>query len=335
LVAIYEALGDEWRLLEARWNVRRSRKELTPQETEAWPEEKLALAKKLGDRRKVVKALNGLAWHHRQKGEYEVASKLSEEAAALATEEGDAREASSLLASAELAREMRGMAPGPGVGYVEGDGHLVEKAENRLDTTGSGRSSITEEYPPGARGTPMADFFRNSPFSGIELLGDAVSATSTDTLNTGVIKSFCESMRMLNTLTSKEEKVEVPAGVFSGCALIETTISTSGEDRQLGPELERIRDYYAGAIKKWFAPGVGLVRLLYEHRNGYVTDIQLVEYQIVEPCGGYFPLSLNNRWRYRWTDQESGTTFEDSLRVASHRGKKWEIAFVTRARAAE
>ena len=34
-------------------------------------------------------------------------------------------------------------------------------------------------------------------------------------------------------------------------------------------------------------------------------------------------------------DPESGTAFEDSLRVASHKEGQWNIAFVTRATAAK
>ena len=131
-------------------------------------------------------------------------------------------------------------------------------------------------------------------------------------------------------MVSKEERVKIPAGEFSKCALIETTISASDEDRKLGPELERVRGYYAGVKKRWFAPGVGLVRLLYQHKNGYATDIQLVKYEIAEPSEDYFPLALDNRWRYKWVDQKSETVFEDSLRVASHKEGRWRIAFVTR-----
>jgi hypothetical protein len=77
------------------------------------------------------------------------------------------------------------------------------------------------------------------------------------------------------------------------------------------------------------------VRLVYRHRNGYLTEMQLVEYQISEPSDAYLPLALGNRWRYRWTDPESGTAFEESLRVASHIGKDWNIAFVTRAESSQ
>ena len=121
------------------------------------------------------------------------------------------------------------------------------------------------------------------------------------------------------------------AGTFTHCLLIETQVSTSEEDHQVGPELERIRAYYAGDKKIWYAPGIGLVRLLYQHRNGHETDIQLVDYQIKEARGDYLPLALDNRWCYRWIDSECKTCYEDFLRVAAHATPKWYLAFVTRA----
>lgn len=77
-----------------------------------------------------------------------------------------------------------------------------------------------------------------------------------------------------------------------------------------------------------------MVRLLYQHKNGRVTDIQLVEHQVKEPGEDYLPMALGNRWRYRWKDEESGRVFEDLLVVASQKGNRWYIAFVTRATAA-
>ena len=47
----------------------------------------------------------------------------------------------------------------------------------------------------------------------------------------------------------------------------------------------------------------------------------------------YLPLSIDNRWRYRWADSASGTEFEDALRIAARNLQKWHIAFVTRATA--
>jgi hypothetical protein len=81
----------------------------------------------------------------------------------------------------------------------------------------------------------------------------------------------------------------------------------------------------------WFAPGIGLVRLLYRHGNGYETDIRLVDCEITGAREEFFPLTLGNRWRYRWVDPESGALFEELLSLAAHEGEKWYFATVTRA----
>ena len=329
LVAVCEAIGDEWKLLEARRLLAVAKEDLSPEEEGRWLEEKLTLARRLDHRQTILEALRGLAWHQREQGAYEEAAAHFEEVADIADSEGDIRGVSRFVAGAELAREMAAQPPCDGVDYVHGDAYLVEKQPGRMSEEGSTRSGTN--FPPGPKGSPMFDLFQNGPFNGIELLADDVGSSATDFLNTSIVSGFCESMRMVSTLVGKEESVAVDAGAFDGCALIETVISTSGEDRHLGEELERGRKYYAGKKKVWFAPGVGMVRLLYQHENGRETDIQLVSYDIPDGEIDYLPLAIGNRWRYRWTDPETGTLFEDSLRMASHRTGQWNIAFVTRA----
>jgi hypothetical protein len=170
------------------------------------------------------------------------------------------------------------------------------------------------------------------PFAGISLLSGKIGATASDGLNTRVV-NYTEHMRQNSTLKSISEAVAAPAGTFDSCAVIETRITTSAEDLGGGPEVEREHAYYAGVKRVWYAPGVGLVRLRYQHRNGRETDIQLIDYELAEASPAYLPLAPGNRWRYRWTDPDSGTLFEDTLRVAIRDGQRWYIAFVTRATA--
>ncbi len=168
------------------------------------------------------------------------------------------------------------------------------------------------------------------PFGGIELLRDDVGSSCTDVSNTGSLWGH-ESMRTASMLISKSEAITVPAGEFSECAFIETHVITSDESREGGAGRDAYVGYWAGNKQTWFAPGIGLVRMLRQHKNGYVTDIQLVEYEITESTEDFFPLALDNRWRYKWVDQKTGTIFEESLRVAAHKKGRWSIAFVTRA----
>ena len=335
LIEIYKALGDEPRLIDARWLLKEAREGLSDEDKVRWREEKLRLARKIGDRRKIMEALGALAKEHLLRGEYERAAELYRKAADIAAEGGDAYLSASYTSLSETAREMIGSPPSRRCFYIRGVGCLIER-EGGLYSKGSDRSSIGER-PSGSEGTPMTDLFWYEPFSGAELLSQEVGSSLYDGWNIGIAVNGSvtgDHMKVGSVLVSKDERVEVPAGEFEGCALIETTISASGEEKELVPEIERIRGYYAGVKRAWFAPGVGLVRLLYQHKNGRVTDIQLVEHQVKEPGEDYLPMALGNRWRYRWKDEESGRVFEDLLVVASQKGNRWYIAFVTRATAA-
>ncbi|MDQ1316974.1 MAG: polymerase sigma factor [Candidatus Poribacteria bacterium] len=51
----------------------------------------------------------------------------------------------------------------------------------------------------------------------------------------------------------------------------------------------------------WFAPGVGPVKFIFDTGDGVHIHIKLAEYEIKEsPKSDYFPLSVGNKWTYRW-----------------------------------
>ena len=336
MLKICQQQGDEWGELEIRQSLQRGQEEVSPAQEEKWYEERLELTRRLGDRGKEKATLNELASHLLDNEAYETAARYFEEHAAAVGEDGDIDAAADSVAKVELARAMQDRPVDQYCAYVCGEGYLKEK-EEKLTSSGSsrGRWDKLGKYPPGSPAIPMTDFLWLTPFDGTELLGREVGESCTDWHNTG-LGGICESMRVTSTLKGKEEEVEVPAGRFCGCAQIETVISTSAEGRPLDEEhLEQARGYYAGVKETWFAPGIGVVKLRYAHQNGHETSVELVEYQIAEEGESYLPLALGNRWRYCWTDRESGTRFEDLLRMAAHREGQWNIAFVTRAQAAE
>ena len=330
ILAICRPLGDEWGLLEVGQALQRKQEGLSPAEEEEWLDQRLELARRLGDPGKEIATLHELAHHHLENGECETAALFFEEHAAALGEEGDIRKAAHSISQAELVRAIRDRAEDPHCAYRHGTGYLKEE-EGVLTGLGSSRSNHSEQYPPILLTTPMSDFLWLGPFDGIELLGLKVGESCTGWHNASV-GGICESMRVTSRLKSKEEAVEVQTGPFSGCALIETTISTSAESRPLDDEdLEKARGYFAGVKEVWFAPGAGVVKLCYHHHNGFVTEVELLDHQLTAPSDRYFPLALDNRWRYGWTDQESSTRFEDFLRVASHREGQWNFAFAIRA----
>ena len=333
LIGIGETLGDEFLRHSAAWSLRETREGISPELQLQWFEEAYTLASKLDNQNELLNAILSLAYQHRHQERFTETARWFEEAAAVVRKQGDISRATGYISDAELAREMDSHPPGFHIAYLRGDADLIQKEDGSLEEGNSARSWVDgNPFPPGPAGTPIHDFLHHVPFNGISLLSAEIGTTSSDGLNTK-LAGQSQHIRLNSTLQSRSETVAAPTGRFTDCILIETQVSTSEEDHQLGPELEQIRAYYAGVKKIWYAPGVGLVRLLYQHCNGRNTDIQLVGCKIKEASDDYLPLALDNRWRYRWVDSESETLYEDSLRVAAHDTQKWHISFVTRATA--
>jgi RNA polymerase sigma factor (sigma-70 family) len=337
LVCIYEAAGPEWNLnlMEARRRLNSLEGSLSPSEEARYYEEKADVADRSGDASRQVHALRALANHHRERGDYGKAADILETAAVSTAQTGDARAAADLVASAEWCREMTSVPPGASVHYVSGVAHIVSCEGAQLESKGSWRGTVGNNRPEPA-GTPMADFFWNGPLDGMRLLPQDVGSSTTESSGTSAIQGkLSEVMKATSTLVSRSESVEVPAGEYSECALIETIISASSEDRGFEPEVKRLRGYYAGTKKVWFAPGVGVVRLMYHHSNGQETDIQLTDCVLSQAGDDYLPLAIDTRWRYEWREPDSQRQIQDLWRVASRTESEWNIAFVTRTTAAE
>ena len=89
------------------------------------------------------------------------------------------------------------------------------------------------------------------------------------------------------------EKVEVAAGTFTDC-LKHKTIFTNAE---AGPRLRN--SLVNGTRYLWFAKGVGVVKMRYEHSHGVTTEAELLDYNV--PKGEeYLPLQYGNMWTYKW-----------------------------------
>ena len=86
------------------------------------------------------------------------------------------------------------------------------------------------------------------------------------------------------------EKVEVAAGTFTDC-LKHKTIFTNPEHKTIFTNPE-------GTRYLWFAKGVGVVKMRYEHSNGVTTEAELLDYNV--PRGEeYLPLQYGNMWTYK------------------------------------
>ncbi|MCU0915339.1 MAG: hypothetical protein MUC88_12350 [Planctomycetes bacterium] len=90
------------------------------------------------------------------------------------------------------------------------------------------------------------------------------------------------------------EAVAVPGGTFAGALKYRTVITGTRTDSEAGSA------FVNGTRYLWFAPGVGLVRMRYEHANGKVTEAALLSHSLAGPGDTCLPLQIGNRWTYTW-----------------------------------
>ena len=90
------------------------------------------------------------------------------------------------------------------------------------------------------------------------------------------------------------ETVETALGTFTDCLKHKTVIT----DAHIGSRLEK--EIINGTRYLWFAKGIGLVKVRYEHSNGINTDAELIDYKLADESNEYFPLNVGSIWTYKW-----------------------------------
>jgi len=120
------------------------------------------------------------------------------------------------------------------------------------------------------------------------------------------------------------ETINTPAGEFPDCVKVKTLI-TGKKVSSDGKETPEIDVFVRGRRFMWFAPGVGLVKLIYEHEEGSATEVSLISYLIKEASDSYLPLALGNIWRYEWTDTYSDYMNWEVWRVAEKKKDTYRI----------
>ncbi len=108
------------------------------------------------------------------------------------------------------------------------------------------------------------------------------------------------------------ETVEVSAGAFSSC-LKHKTVFTDADAEDDDAELRNA--FVNGTRYLWFAKGVGLVRMRYEHSNGIVTEAELLEYKMPVEVQEYLPVQIGTQWTYRWQNISRGEATVEEWRV--------------------
>ena len=94
------------------------------------------------------------------------------------------------------------------------------------------------------------------------------------------------------------ETVNVSAGTFPMC-LKHKTVFTDADVEDTNAELRSA--LVNGTRYLWFAKGVGLVKMRYEHSNGVATEAELLKYETPTQQGEtYFPVQIDTQWTYKW-----------------------------------
>ena len=108
------------------------------------------------------------------------------------------------------------------------------------------------------------------------------------------------------------EQVGVSAGVFSDCLKHKTVFTGAKAGSTLRSALVN------GARYLWFAKGIGLVKMRYEHANGVVTEAELLEYETPAEAQDYFPLQVGNMWQYKWQNDYRDEAVFETCHVVSN-----------------
>jgi hypothetical protein len=88
-------------------------------------------------------------------------------------------------------------------------------------------------------------------------------------------------------------QVDVPAGTFTSCVVTSETFSVD-------PNYNN--GVYIAEYTRYFAPGVGLVKLVARWRNNDTTVGELLEYQVHDPDpDDYFPMTIHDWWKFGWS----------------------------------
>jgi len=120
------------------------------------------------------------------------------------------------------------------------------------------------------------------------------------------------------TTESVGETVVTSAGTFENCLKVKMEVSTAERDDPEDSPRAQWRGQYDGVRTEWYAPGVGLVKVQYNHKNGNRTDAQLIHCSLVKDTTEYLPLMLGNEWQYEWLDQDGRKLFQETCTVVSN-----------------
>ena len=79
----------------------------------------------------------------------------------------------------------------------------------------------------------------------------------------------------------------------------------------------------------WFSPGVGVVKLRYEHSNGVITEGELIDSKTPVKNDELFPIDVGNSWTYKWKNDFENLTLIEKIKVFRNKQSAGGLGFNT------
>ena len=145
--------------------------------------------------------------------------------------------------------------------------------------------------------------------------------------DTWIQEGFWDSLA--KTTLEGYEQVEVSAGTFPMCLKHKSVLITTpphfqnnllatsnGKPYKRGSKKES--PFVNGTRYLWFAEGIGLVKMRYEHAKGFMTEAELMEYRVPGKIKEYHPLQIGSTYTYKYHSVSLDETVFETWRVTEN-----------------
>ena len=115
------------------------------------------------------------------------------------------------------------------------------------------------------------------------------------------------------------ETVEVAAGIFPNCLKHKTVFTNTKHNVGLAgtPVFAEAKNALVNGTRYlWFAKGVGLVKMRYEHSNGIITEAELIDRKVPGNSNEYLPLTSGTMWTYKWHNNYFDETYIETVQLS-------------------
>lgn len=79
----------------------------------------------------------------------------------------------------------------------------------------------------------------------------------------------------------------------------------------------------------WFSPGIGVVKLLYEHSNGITTEGELIDNYTPIENKDMLPIDIGTSWTYKWKNDYEKLTLIEKIKIFKNTQSENSLGFNT------